>query len=305
LVPLLAAQSEIGIAAGDPDQARWAADELERVAAVFGSKGLLAEATTARGMVEMAEGGHAAARESLQAGVRLWQEVGAPYEAAKARVGWASALRASGSAEKATLELRAARTVFERLGARPDAERAARELGEAGANGASRTAREEKVFMFTDIVKSTNLVELIGDEDWGHLVRWHNDTISRLVRDHGGTVVRTTGDGFFVTFDSSGRAVECAVTIQRALESHRKEHGFSPWVRIGMHRAEATRDGSDWRGVGVHAAARVGALADRQEILASRETAASAGTGYPVSEPRSVSLKGISQPLEVVAIDWR
>ena len=73
--------------------------------------------------------------------------------------------------------------------------------------------------------------------------------------------MRTTGDGFFVTFDDPASAIACAVAIQQALAEHRREQGFSPTVRIGLHRAEATKEGTDWSGKGVHAAARIGALA--------------------------------------------
>ena len=162
----------------------------------------------------------------------------------------------------------------------------------------------EKVFLFTDIVQSTSLAEVLGDEAWGHLVRWHNDTLASIVAAHGGEVVRTTGDGFFVTFDTPVAAIECAVAIQRALEDHRREQGFSPSVRIGLHHAEATREGSDWSGMGVHAAARIGALAEGEEILVSSETAEAAGV-HRMSDPRTVSLKGIFEPCEVVAVAWR
>lgn len=159
--------------------------------------------------------------------------------------------------------------------------------------------------MFTDIVNSTNLGELIGDEAWGHLLRWHNEALASLVAAHAGEVVRTMGDGFFVTFDAPGDAVACAVAIQEALEEHRRRHGFSPRIRIGMHQAEATRDGADWSGIGVHAAARIGALAGADEILASRKTAEAAGGGYPLADARTVALKGLSEPLDVVTVAWR
>jgi class 3 adenylate cyclase len=57
--------------------------------------------------------------------------------------------------------------------------------------------------------------------------------------------------------------------------------------------------------VGVHAAARIGALAEAEEILLSTETAEAAGTAYRFSESRNVSLKGLSEPMNVVAVNWR
>jgi hypothetical protein len=75
-----------------------------------------------------------------------------------------------------------------------------------------------------------------GDDVWGHLVRWHNDMLASLVSEHGGDLVRWTGDGSFVTFADAGQALDCG-------------YGFS---------------------------------------------------GSPV-----VPLKGLSEPLEVLAVEWR
>ena len=201
------------------------------------------------------------------------------------------------------MELQAARSTFERMGAKLDARSAGRMADEIRPSDA-QGARDLRIFMFTDIVKSTDLVELIGDDAWGHLVRWHDATLTSLVSEHRGEVVRTMGDGFFVTFESARNAVECAVEIQRALRDHRRDHGFSPRVRIGLHRAEATREGSDWSGLEVHAAARICALAEGDEILLSGETARDASPEFEFSEPRTVSVKGIVRPLEVASVRW-
>ena len=117
-------------------------------------------------------------------------------------------------------------------------------------------------------------------------------------------MVNHTGDGFFAAFDSSRRAVECAVAVQRALAEHRRTHGFAPAVRIGIHASEANRRGDDYSGKGVHVAARIAALAGGGEILASAQTAAEASQWCSVSEPRTVELKGVSGDVEVVSVSW-
>jgi class 3 adenylate cyclase len=160
-----------------------------------------------------------------------------------------------------------------------------------------------KTFMFTDIVGSTNLAEAMGDDAWLELLRWHDETLRALFAAHSGDEVSTTGDGFFVGFDSPDAAVMCAVAIQRRLADHRRQHGFAPQVRIGLHASEAAQVERDFRGKGVHEAARIAALAGAGEIVASRATAGP-GSQYPISEPRTVTLKGISEPVEVVSIDW-
>ena len=163
--------------------------------------------------------------------------------------------------------------------------------------------RVAKTFLFTDIVGSTNLAEALGDEAWERLLSWHDETLRALFVAHRGTEVVETGDGFFVGFDSPDDAIACAVAIQRTLDAQRREHGFAPQVRIGIHFASAQQVGRNYRGKGVHEAARIAAAATGSEILVSRETAQ--GAAFKTSEPRSVQLKGISEPMEVVSVAWR
>ena len=95
------------------------------------------------------------------------------------------------------------------------------------------------------------------------------------------------------------------MAIQRGLAEHRRTQGFAPQVRIGLHASEATLRGRDYGGRGVHLAARIGALAGASEILASQETAAEWRESLAAAESHSVSLRGIAEPVEVTAIEWR
>ena len=104
--------------------------------------------------------------------------------------------------------------------------------------------------MFTDIVTSTDLVGLIGDEAWAELLHWHDRELRSAIAQHRGEDVNHTGDGFFVAFERAVDSVECAVEIQRRLSRHRRDHGFAPRVQIGLHTAEATREGRGYLGRG-------------------------------------------------------
>lgn len=117
--PLLEAQVEIAIAAGDIDRARSAADELDLIADRFESKALVASAAHARGRLRLADGDATGAKQCLSEAVRLWNEVGAPYEAATARVGLADAHHASGNHQRADMERQAACTILDEIGAAP------------------------------------------------------------------------------------------------------------------------------------------------------------------------------------------
>lgn len=111
--PLLEAQVEIEIVVGDLDRARRAAEELTLVATRFDTKALVAGAALARGRVQLASGDVPGAEQSLSDAVRLWNEVGAPYEAARARMDLADAHDAGGSQHRAALERDAARRILD------------------------------------------------------------------------------------------------------------------------------------------------------------------------------------------------
>jgi class 3 adenylate cyclase len=168
--------------------------------------------------------------------------------------------------------------------------------------GKEAPRRVEKTFMFTDIEGSTNLVEVLGDDAWQGVLRWHDETLRALFVDHRGEEVVATGDGFFVGFDSPDDALACAVAIQRRLDEHRRVNGFAPKVRIGVHASGATQVGRNFSGKGVHEAARIAALADGGQILSSRDTAA--GGRFPTSNPQEVTLRGTSEAMAIVSIDW-
>lgn len=201
------------------------------------------------------------------------------------RVEEGAALGVDQVAERALVALRRARDA-----ARP------RGRGSAG-------AQTVKTFMFTDIVASTDLAQAMGDAAWDSALRWHDAALRSLFADHEGEVLKHTGDGFFAAFDDPRRAVDCAVAIQRTLARHRSEHGFAPDVRIGLNRTAAMRHGSDFTGTGVNVTARIGALAEGGQILASADTLTGIGD-LRLSLPRSVRLKGVRTPVRVVTVEW-
>jgi DNA-binding CsgD family transcriptional regulator len=116
----LPAYVEIMLAAGDLDEARSASRELDDTAARFDTSVLRAIVGHARGAVELAAGNASAALDPARRAFQIWQQLGAPYLAARLRVLLAQACVALGDVEGARLELESAREVFEQLGARPD-----------------------------------------------------------------------------------------------------------------------------------------------------------------------------------------
>ncbi|HSD88096.1 MAG TPA: hypothetical protein VLB44_11300 [Kofleriaceae bacterium] len=146
--PLLAAQVQIELVAGNHDRARAAADELDGIAVRFESKALVASATDARGRVHLAAGNAEAARDHLETAARQWNEVGAPYETAVSRATLADALSATGNAAAADIERRAAQATLDRLGAAAPA-RQSPSPPAAPASGASVLHREGDYWSIT------------------------------------------------------------------------------------------------------------------------------------------------------------
>jgi DNA-binding CsgD family transcriptional regulator len=117
---LLPAHVEIMLAVGEVEEARSACLELEKVAAECDTEMLRALLAQARGAVELVAGDASGALVSLRQAVQAWQELEAPYEAARVRVLVGQACRALGDEEAFALELDSARSTFEQLGAEPD-----------------------------------------------------------------------------------------------------------------------------------------------------------------------------------------
>ena len=294
----LPALLEIALAAGEIRRAREAAEELEGIVDHYRVEGRRTPAfegavQLARGRIRLAEHDWEGAAAALRAARDTWNRVSAPYETAQARMLLGLAYRGEGDEDGAKEELTIARATFERLGAVLDLQRTAELLGESSAR---------RTFMFTDIVDSTRLVEVLGEEKWRKLLTWHDRTLRELIEEAGGEVIKQTGDGYFAAFQSPAAGVEAAAGIQRALDEHEP---LAPDVRIGVHTGGAFhKDDDDYAGQGVHMAARIGALAQGGEILASKESL-DGGSRFPVSEPRSEAVKGFDGEVELVAVAWR
>ena len=143
---LLPAYVEIILAAGDIRDARNACQELGEIAQSFDTGVPGAIAAQACGAVDLAEGDAQAALGSLRRAFEVWHRIEAPYAVARARVLIGLACRALGDEDGAGLEIDAARSVFERLGATPDLARIESLLNGAPSGHAYRlTPRELQV----------------------------------------------------------------------------------------------------------------------------------------------------------------
>ena len=114
---------EIVLAEGDVAAARVASEELSTLATGLNQPGLVALDAHVTGSVLLVADEPGVALGYLRRAWRGWHELGAPYEAARARVLIALACRALGDDDGAEMELDAAASAFSALGAGPDAAR--------------------------------------------------------------------------------------------------------------------------------------------------------------------------------------
>jgi DNA-binding CsgD family transcriptional regulator len=142
--PALLAAVEIAVAAGELDGARVAAKELASIATALGVPFLAAEAAYAEGAVRLAGGDARGAAGEARRAFEIWDEVEAPFEAARARLLLGLACRALGD-DAACVEVEAARDTFQRLGAAPEVARAKELLRAPAKDGAVLSGREVEV----------------------------------------------------------------------------------------------------------------------------------------------------------------
>jgi DNA-binding NarL/FixJ family response regulator len=151
--------------------------------------------------------------------------------------------------------------------------------------------------MFSDIVASTARAAQIGDRNWRNVLDRHDELVRKLLTEHGGREIKTTGDGFLALFDAPTRAIRCALAIRyelRALEID---------VRIGMHSGEVEMRGDDVGGIAVNIGARVASVGAPGEVLVSstvRELVSGSGIGF--EDRGDHELKGVPDRWRLFAV---
>lgn len=171
-----------------------------------------------------------------------------------------------------------------------DVDEVAAEIADFALNGTERQTSDRflATIMMTDIVGSTEAAATMGDAQWRDLMDKHDACAARAVARHGGTIIKTTGDGILATFSGPSRAVDCA----RRLQSDTAQLGLS--IRTGIHTGECEKRGNDILGIAVNLAARImdstpGGACNVSSIVRDL----SAGAGLSFSPAGTHTFKGV------------
>ncbi len=167
-------------------------------------------------------------------------------------------------------------------------------------DGGSITVR---TVLWTDLVAHTEMMMRLGDERGRDVLREHERITRAVLKAHGGTEVKTMGDGFMASFASVTKAVECAVALQKAF-AEREGEPFA--VRVGLTAGEPIEEEADLFGATVILASRIAAKAEGGEILvADTVRGLCSGKGFLFADRGEFMAKGFEEPVRVYEVRWR
>lgn len=161
--------------------------------------------------------------------------------------------------------------------------------------------------LFADISDSTKLYEILGDVAARKLIARCLDALGFIVQKHQGVVIKTIGDELMSTFPSADHAIEAAIDMQKHLNNsntidHALLSGLS--IRIGFHYGSVIKEAGDIFGDAVNIAARVAAMAKKQQILMTGTTLGVLSNRPNTRFLERVLVKGKSQPIDIYEINW-
>jgi class 3 adenylate cyclase len=164
-----------------------------------------------------------------------------------------------------------------------------------------------RTVLFTDVVNSTTLTQLLGDEASLAVLGVHDTIVRDALAALGGREVKHTGDGIMASFISAAGAVRCAIQIQRELDKYAQANPERPLrVRVGAAAGEPVEQHNDLFGSTVQLAARLCAHAQPEQILVSNAIPdLCLGKGLLFEDLGELTLKGFGSPIRAHAAAWK
>jgi class 3 adenylate cyclase len=161
-----------------------------------------------------------------------------------------------------------------------------------------------RTVLFTDIVGHTGMMSRLGDEYGREILREHERITRDVLAAHGGTEIKTMGDGFMASFISVTKSVECAIALQRAFAERESDEPLK--VRVGLNAGEPIEEDGDLFGATVILASRIAAKANGGEILvADAIRGLSSGKGFLFADRGEFVAKGFEDPVRLSEVRWR
>jgi len=151
--------------------------------------------------------------------------------------------------------------------------------------------------------------KMMGADEAGTLasLKAHRVAFDPFILNHGGRIVKTTGDGLLLEFPSIVGAVAAAIEAQTLMASRNEQlpDDRKMQFRVGVHMGDVIVDGDDLFGDGVNIAARIESLAPPGGVAISEKAYAEVRRhiGSSFDDTGIHSLKNIEQPVKVWA--WR
>jgi class 3 adenylate cyclase len=167
-----------------------------------------------------------------------------------------------------------------------------------------------RTVLFTDLVGHSEMMSRLGDERGRAILREHERITREVLAAHGGTEVKTMGDGFMASFGSVTKAVECAIALQNAFADWNasvEAQGLAPLsIRVGLNAGEPIEEDGDLFGATVILASRIAAKADGGEILvADTVRGLCSGKGFLFADRGEFVAKGFEDPVRIYEVNWR
>jgi len=167
-----------------------------------------------------------------------------------------------------------------------------------------RVGRRLAAIVAADVAGYSRLMGL-DEVGTARTLREHLTVTDTLVANHGGRLVKTTGDGVLLEFPSVVDAVECAVAVQAAMAQRNEgvPQDQRMLFRIGINLGDILIEGDDIFGDGVNVAARLEGIADPGGICLSSSAYEQVRGKVPVdfTDLGEQTLKNIARPIRAYA----
>jgi len=161
--------------------------------------------------------------------------------------------------------------------------------------------------LFADVSGSTKLFETRGNVKARGIISAVLDALLDVAQRHGGSLVKTIGDEIMCTFPGALQGLLASTDMQRRMKSDVEFLRENVGIRIGLHYGEALVEENDVFGDAVNVAARMAAIAQRDQIVATASTAMGItnSVGINVRSIGTARVSGKQMPIEIVDIMWQ